>query len=97
MKTLSVKGGIYPRKYSSKCCLFIITGASRGIEKELQKFCKHGANGLYIQFISESALALENELNALGIKAKGYQSNAADFDEAQTMVDAVLADFERLI
>jgi 3-oxoacyl-[acyl-carrier protein] reductase len=36
---------------------------------------------------------LENELNSLGIKAKGYQSNAADFDEAQTMVDAVLADF----
>jgi 3-oxoacyl-[acyl-carrier protein] reductase len=32
-------------------------------------------------------------LNALGIKAKGYQSNAADFNEAQTMVDAVLADF----
>jgi 3-oxoacyl-[acyl-carrier protein] reductase len=27
----------------------------------------------------------------LGIKAKGYQST--DFDEAQTMVDAVLADF----
>jgi 3-oxoacyl-[acyl-carrier protein] reductase len=41
----------------------------------------------------ESALVLENELNSLGIKAKGYQSNAADFDEAQTMVDAVLADF----
>jgi 3-oxoacyl-[acyl-carrier protein] reductase len=40
----------------------------------------------------ESALVLENELNSL-IKAKGYQSNAADFDEAQTMVDAVLADF----
>jgi 3-oxoacyl-[acyl-carrier protein] reductase len=35
-------------------------------------------------------LALESELNALGIKAKGYQSNAADFNEAQTMVDAVL-------
>jgi 3-oxoacyl-[acyl-carrier protein] reductase len=28
----------------------------------------------------ESALVLENELNSLGIKAKGYQSNAADFD-----------------
>jgi 3-oxoacyl-[acyl-carrier protein] reductase len=38
----------------------------------------------------ESALALESELNALGIKAKGYQSNAADFNEAQTMVDAVI-------
>jgi 3-oxoacyl-[acyl-carrier protein] reductase len=32
-------------------------------------------------------------LNALGIKAKGYQSNAADFNEAQTFVDAVLAEF----
>jgi 3-oxoacyl-[acyl-carrier protein] reductase len=34
----------------------------------------------------QSALVLENELNSLLI---GYQSNAADFDEAQTMVDAV--------
>ena len=33
-------------------------------------------------------------MNALGVKAKGYQSNAADFNEAQTFVDAVLADFE---
>jgi 3-oxoacyl-[acyl-carrier protein] reductase len=32
-------------------------------------------------------------LNALGIKARGYQSNAADFNEAQTMVDAVIAEF----
>jgi hypothetical protein len=36
-------------------------------------------------------------LNALGIKAKGYQSNAADFNEAQTFVDAVLAELELLI
>jgi 3-oxoacyl-[acyl-carrier protein] reductase len=50
------------------------------------------ANATYSSSV-ESALALENELNALGIKAKGYQSNAADFNEAQTMVDAVLADF----
>jgi 3-oxoacyl-[acyl-carrier protein] reductase len=35
---------------------------------------------------------LENELNPLVLKLKD-QSNAADFDEAQTMVDAVLADF----
>jgi 3-oxoacyl-[acyl-carrier protein] reductase len=73
----------------------IITGASRGIGKGIAEvFAKHGANVAFTYSSSvESALALEHELNALGIKAKGYQSNAADFNEAQTMVDAVLADF----
>jgi 3-oxoacyl-[acyl-carrier protein] reductase len=73
----------------------IITGASRGIGKGIAEvFAKHGANVAFTYSSSvESALVLENELNSLGIKAKGYQSNAADFDEAQTMVDAVLADF----
>jgi 3-oxoacyl-[acyl-carrier protein] reductase len=48
---------------------------------------------LYIQFISRICGSFRKELNALGIKAKGYQSNAADFNEAQTFVDAVLAEF----
>ena len=38
-------------------------------------------------------MALENELSALGIKAKGYKSNAADFNEAQKLVDDVMAEF----
>jgi len=73
----------------------IITGASRGIGKGIAEvFAKHGANVAFTYSSSaESAMVLENELNALGIKAKGYQSNAADFNEAQTFVDAVLADF----
>jgi 3-oxoacyl-[acyl-carrier protein] reductase len=73
----------------------IITGASRGIGKGIAEvFAKHGANVAFTYSSSvESALALESELNALGIKAKGYQSNAADFNEAQTMVDAVIAEF----
>jgi 3-oxoacyl-[acyl-carrier protein] reductase len=73
----------------------IITGASRGIGKGIAEvFAKHGANIAFTYSSSvESALALENELNAMGIKAKGYQSNAADFNEAQTFVDAVLKDF----
>ncbi|MEL1254672.1 3-oxoacyl-[acyl-carrier-protein] reductase [Flavobacterium sp. DGU38] len=73
----------------------IITGASRGIGKGIAEvFAKHGANVAFTYSSSvESAQALEAELNGLGVKAKGYQSNAADFNEAQTFVDAVLADF----
>jgi 3-oxoacyl-[acyl-carrier protein] reductase len=73
----------------------IITGASRGIGKGVAEvFAQHGANIAFTYSSSvESALALENELNAMGIKAKGYQSNAADFNEAQTFVDAVIEEF----
>ncbi|EKT4520537.1 3-oxoacyl-[acyl-carrier-protein] reductase [Flavobacterium psychrophilum] len=73
----------------------IITGASRGIGSGIAKvFAQHGANLAFTYSSSvESAMALETELNALGIKAKGYQSNAADFNEAQTFVDAVIAEF----
>jgi len=73
----------------------IITGASRGIGKGIAEvFAKNGANIAFTYSSSaESALALENELNQLGIKAKGYQSNAANFNEAQSFVDAVLSEF----
>lgn len=73
----------------------IITGASRGIGKGIAEvFAKNGANVAFTYSSSAaSAQELENELNKLGIKAKGYQSNAADFGEAETFVQAVLADF----
>jgi 3-oxoacyl-[acyl-carrier protein] reductase len=73
----------------------IITGASRGIGSGIAKvFAQHGANVAFTYSSSvESAMALETELNALGVKAKGYQSNAADFNEAQVFVDAVIAEF----
>ncbi|MCG9792704.1 3-oxoacyl-[acyl-carrier-protein] reductase [Flavobacterium algicola] len=73
----------------------IITGASRGIGRGVAEvFAKHGANVAFTYSSSAaSALELENELNALGIKAKGYQSNAADFNESQILVDKVLEDF----
>ena len=73
----------------------IITGASRGIGKGIAEvFAKNGANVAFTYSSSaESAMALEKELIALGVKAKGYQSNAADFNEAQTLVDDVIAEF----
>jgi len=73
----------------------IITGASRGIGSGIARvFAQHGANIAFTYSSSvESALVLEQELNALGIKAKGYKSNAAIFNEAQKLVDDVMADF----
>ena len=73
----------------------IITGASRGIGSGIAKvFAQHGANVAFTYSSSvESAQSLENELSAMGIKAKGYKSNAADFNEAQKLVDDVMVDF----
>lgn len=73
----------------------IVTGASRGIGSGIAKiFAQHGANVAFTYSSSvDSAVALENDLNALGIKSKGYQSNAASFNEAQKLVDDVIAEF----
>ncbi|WP_404812575.1 3-oxoacyl-[acyl-carrier-protein] reductase [Capnocytophaga canimorsus] len=73
----------------------IITGASRGIGRGIaQIFAKHGANIAFTYSASvEAANELEKELNQEGIKAKGYKSNAADFQGAQKLADEVLAEF----
>ncbi|MDV6167221.1 3-oxoacyl-[acyl-carrier-protein] reductase [Flavobacterium sp. DG1-102-2] len=73
----------------------IITGASRGIGRGIAiVFAKHGANVAFTYSASaEAAKSLEEELKAYGIQAKGYQSDAAKFDEAQKLVDDVLTEF----
>lgn len=73
----------------------IITGASRGIGMGIaQVFADHGANIAFTYSSSEApALQLEKELNAKGVKAKAYKSNAADFQEADALVLHVLEDF----
>lgn len=74
----------------------LITGASRGIGKGIaEKFAAHGAN-IAFTFASsvDSARSLENELSSsFGIKVKGYQSNAAVFQEANDLVEAIGKDF----
>ncbi len=73
----------------------IITGASRGIGKGVAVvFAKHGANVAFTYSASvEAATTLEKELNAMGVKAKGYQSNAANYEQAQELAKTVLEDF----
>ncbi len=74
----------------------IITGATRGIGRGIALvFANHGANVAFTYSSSvDAATALEIELQALGVKAKGYQSNAADFTAAQDFVLDVLKEFD---
>lgn len=76
----------------------LVTGATRGIGKGIAlKLVQHGAN-IAFTFVSsvEKAKAFEAELAALGIKAKGFQSNAAEFAEADKIVDEIIKDFGSL-
>lgn len=73
----------------------IITGATRGIGRGIAiEFAKQGANVAFTYSSSvDAANALEEELKAFGVEAKGYQSNAADFDAAQELAKEVLSAF----
>ncbi len=75
----------------------IVTGAARGIGEGIAlKFAEQGA---YIAFTyvsdssAEKAKNLEEKLKTLGVKAKSYQSNAADFAACEALVNDVLKEF----
>ena len=76
----------------------LITGAARGIGKALaMKFAQEGANIAFTDLvIDESGKATEEEIAALGVKVKGYASNAADFNQTKEVVAEVHKDFGRI-
>ena len=76
----------------------IITGATRGIGKGIAEvFAQQGANIAFTYSSSvDAAKALEKKLQAFGVRAKGYQSNAANFDAAQELAKQVLEEFETI-
>ncbi|MDI1354414.1 MAG: 3-oxoacyl-[acyl-carrier-protein] reductase [bacterium] len=73
----------------------LITGATRGIGKGIATtFAKNGAQIAFTYVSSdEKARAIELELQALGVKAKAYKSDAANFKAAEELVNAVVQDF----
>ena len=75
----------------------LITGAARGIGKAIAlKYAQEGANVAFTDlFIDEEHGGLETErgIQALGVKAKGYASNAANFDESAEVVAKVKEEF----
>lgn len=73
----------------------IITGATRGIGRGIAiAFAQQGANVAFSYSSSaKAAEILENELKELGVKAKGYQVDASNFEKSQEMVDDVVKTF----
>ena len=76
----------------------LITGAARGIGKAVA--LKLASEGAHIAFtdlaMGENEKAVEQELAAFGVKAKGYASNAADFEETHQTVNDIMQDFGRI-
>jgi 3-oxoacyl-[acyl-carrier protein] reductase len=73
----------------------IVTGGSRGIgEGIVLKLAENGANIAFTYVSSdEKAKALEDKVQTLGVKAKAYKSNAADFSDCEKVVNEMLKDF----
>ena len=75
----------------------LVTGAARGIGKAIAlKFASEGANIAFTDLVIDDehgGLATEREIAALGVKAKGYASNAADFTQSEEVVNFVKEEF----
>lgn len=76
----------------------LITGASRGIGKAIAlRLAAEGANIAFTDLREdENMQAVVREIEALGVKAKGYASNAADLNQTLQTVEAIVADFGRI-
>lgn len=73
----------------------LVTGASKGIGNAVaKKFAEQGANVAFTYLSSvEKGEALEKELSEMGIKSKGYRSDASDFTAAEQLINSVVEDF----
>ena len=76
----------------------IISGGTRGIGKGIAlKFAQEGADVIFTYVSSEeTANAVEKEIQAFGVKGKGYKSNAAKMEDALELIDKVVEEFGQI-
>lgn len=73
----------------------IVTGAARGIGKAIAlHFAEEGANVAITDLsVNESALDVERQINAMGVKGKAYASDASNFADTEKVVEQIIQDF----
>ncbi len=76
----------------------LVTGAGRGIGKAIAlRFAQEGANVAFTDLaVNEAVEETVKEIEAMGVKAKAYASNAANFDETHEVVKQIVEDFGRI-
>ena len=76
----------------------LVTGAGRGIGKAIAlRFAQEGANVAFTDLaINEAVEETVKEIEAMGVKAKAYASNAANFDESHEVVKQIVEDSGRI-
>lgn len=76
----------------------LVTGAAKGIGRTVAiELARQGANVAFTYLSSvEKGQALEAELFALGVKAKGFRSDASDFKASEELVNAIISEFGSL-
>jgi 3-oxoacyl-[acyl-carrier protein] reductase len=76
----------------------LITGGSRGIGAGIvRRFAEQGANVAFTYRSSaDSALAIEKELQEMGVQAKAFQSDASSFGQAEQLVKDVIDTFGKV-
>ncbi|MDT8393186.1 MAG: 3-oxoacyl-[acyl-carrier-protein] reductase [Bacteroidales bacterium] len=76
----------------------LITGASRGIGKAIAiRYAEHGADLAFSDLKrDENMEALENQLRDMGVKAKGFASDASSLAQSEKLVEDVLNEFGKI-
>lgn len=76
----------------------VVTGAARGIGREIAlKLAKEGADIAFTDLNRDENMdSLEKELSDLGVRGKGFVSDASDYEDTHKVVDQVIAEFEKI-
>jgi len=76
----------------------VVTGAARGIGRKIAlRFAEEGADIAFTDLKrDDNMISLEKELSELGVKGKGYESDASNFDDAHKVIDEIAEEFGKI-